>query len=173
MKRITLCGSTRFKREYEALNKQLTLEGYIVYSVAIFEHADNQQLTDEQKKLLDKVHRAKIDNSDAILVIDVDGYIGESTRNEIEYAEKKGKTVKYLSRFPDLITLCDSVTMSNISENEQRYFRALKCIVEPVKYLRANASIEGASLNGYMTFSLLADPNFYRDIARKALNMEQ
>lgn len=112
MKRITLCGSTKFKREFEAINKQLSLEGNVVYSVAFFGHADNIPLTDEQKRKLDEVHFAKIDNSDGIFVIDVDGYIGESTSNEIGYAKLQGKFVKYLSSFPDLKTICDYATIS-------------------------------------------------------------
>lgn len=110
--RITLCGSTKFKKEFEAINRQLTLEGNVVYTVAFFGHADSVPLTNEQKETLDAVHLKKIDNSDAVFVVDVDGYIGESTRNEINYAELQGKTVKYLSRFPDLKMLCDSVTLS-------------------------------------------------------------
>lgn len=110
--RITLCGSTKFKREFEAINKQLTLEGNAVYSVAFFGHADNIPLTAEQKKTCDEVHKKKIDNSDGIFVIDVDGYIGDSTRSEISHAEATGKFIKYLSDFPDLVMLCDSVTMS-------------------------------------------------------------
>lgn len=112
MKRITLCGSTKFKKEFEVLNKQLTLEGDVVHTVAIFGHSDDIDLTHEQKEVLDGVHRAKIDNSDAILVINVDGYIGESTRKEIVYAQNTGKIVKYLSDFPDLTCLCDSATMN-------------------------------------------------------------
>jgi hypothetical protein len=107
MNKITLCGSTKFKREFEAINKQLSLEGHVVYSVAFFAHADNEILNDQQKLTLDEVHKRKIDNSEAILVIDVDGYIGDSTRSEIEYAERTGKIVKYLSSFPDLKTICD------------------------------------------------------------------
>lgn len=110
-KRITLCGSTRFKKEFEALNRQLTLEGHVVYSVAFFGHADSIPLTVPQKDLLDKVHKQKIDNSDGIFVIDVDGYIGESTKSEISHAETTGKFVKYLSSFPDLVYLCDSLTI--------------------------------------------------------------
>lgn len=110
-KRITLCGSTKFKKEFEAINKQLSLEGNVVYSVAFFGHADNAPLTDEQKTVLDVVHYKKIDNSDGIFVIDVDGYIGESTRNEIEYATSTGKFVKYLSQFPDLKFIADSAAI--------------------------------------------------------------
>lgn len=119
MKRITLCGSTKFKREFEVINKQLTLEGNVVYSVAFFGHADNIPLTDEQKNKLDEIHFAKIDNSDGIFVIDVDGYIGESTRREIGYAELQGKFVKYLSSFPDLMTICDYATMGASAEKNK------------------------------------------------------
>lgn len=111
MKRITLCGSTKFKREFEAINKQLSLEGNIVYSVAFFGHADNIPLSIEQKTTLDKVHKSKIDNSDGIFVIDVDDYIGESTRSEIEYAESTGKFIKYLSQFPDLKHISDAAAI--------------------------------------------------------------
>jgi hypothetical protein len=111
MKRITLCGSTKFKREFDALNRKLTLEGNVVYSVAFFGGSDQTELSPEQKKNLDAVHLKKIDNSDGIFVINVDGYIGESTAREISYAESTGKFVKYLSDFPDLVFMCDSMTM--------------------------------------------------------------
>lgn len=111
-KKITLCGSTKFKQAFEIINKQLSLEGYVVYSVAFFAHADDVELTSDQKEMLDNVHKQKIENSDAILVINIDGYIGDSTRNEIEYAQSLNKTVKYLSDFPDLQTIVDNETMS-------------------------------------------------------------
>jgi hypothetical protein len=107
MKKITLCGSTKFKPEFEAINKQLTLEGNIVYSVAFFGHADKIPLTEAQKEMLDTVHKKKIDNSDGIFVLDVDGYIGKSTQSEIEHAAKTGKFIKYLSQFPDLKYIAD------------------------------------------------------------------
>jgi len=110
--KLTLCGSTKFKKAFEILNKQLSLEGNVVYSVAFFAHADNEQITPDQKAILDEVHKRKIDNSDGVFVIDLDGYIGESTRNEIEYAESTGKFVAYLSRYPDLQMLVDCATMS-------------------------------------------------------------
>jgi len=109
MTKITLCGSTKFKQEFDALNKQLSLEGHVVYSVAFFAHADNITLTKEQKEKLDEVHKAKISNSDAILVINVNGYIGESTKSEIDYAKENGKAIKYLSDFPDLVYMCDGL----------------------------------------------------------------
>ncbi|KKL39758.1 hypothetical protein LCGC14_2368010 [marine sediment metagenome] len=97
-KRIVLCGSTKFKQAFEEWNARLTLEGHIVYSVGLFAHADNLPITDEQKSILDHIHRVKISASGEIFVLDVGGYIGESTAAEIEFAEKQGKMVRYLSK---------------------------------------------------------------------------
>ena len=97
MRKITLCGSTRFKKAFVEWNARLTLEGNLIYSVAMWSHSDKLKPNEDQKILLDKVHFAKIDNSDEIFVLDVNGYIGESTRNEINYALKIGKVIKYLS----------------------------------------------------------------------------
>lgn len=99
---ITLCGSTKFKDEFLAQQKRLTLEGNIVISVGLFGHADGDYktvITDEIKEMLDDIHKRKIDMSDAIFVIDVDGYIGSSTCSEIEYAKSTGKEVMYLSEY--------------------------------------------------------------------------
>ena len=95
---VTLCGSTRFKEEYALVQKRLTLEGKIVISCGSFNHADNEPITEEQKRMLDELHLRKIDLSDSIYVVDVGGYIGESTGNEIEYAKANGKEVKFYSR---------------------------------------------------------------------------
>lgn len=100
---ITLCGSTKFKKEFQAINRILTARGNIVYSVAFFGHADSHDLSDIDKHLLDNVHMHKIENSHNIFVINVDGYIGESTSNEIFHAQKLKKYVYYLSEYPDLI----------------------------------------------------------------------
>ena len=94
---ITLCGSTRFKDEFMKAQKRLTLEGNIVISVGLFGHSgDDEVWTDGTKEMLDDMHKRKIDMSDEIYVINVGGYIGSSTRSEIEYAEATGKTVRYL-----------------------------------------------------------------------------
>lgn len=93
--RITICGSTRFKKEYELWNRRLTLAGFIVYSVSGFGHSGDS-FTTEEKERLDQVHLAKIDNSHAIVVLNVGGYIGDSTRREIEHATATGKDVYYL-----------------------------------------------------------------------------
>jgi len=92
---ITLCGSTRFKEDFERVNRELTLMGNIVISVGCFGHVDCP-LTSEQKVMLDDIHKRKIDMADAIYVINKDGYIGSSTRSEIEYARKHGKQIIYM-----------------------------------------------------------------------------
>ena len=94
---ITLCGSTRFKDEFIKAQKRLTLEGNIVISVGVFGHSgDEEGWKEGTKQMLDNMHKRKIDMADAIYVINVGGYIGESTRSEIEYAKKHGKNVMYL-----------------------------------------------------------------------------
>ena len=94
---ITLCGSTKFKDEYMKAQKDLTLQGNIVISVGLFGHSgDDEVWTEGTKEMLDNMHKRKIDMADEIFVINVGGYIGESTRSEIEYAIRNGKKVNYL-----------------------------------------------------------------------------
>lgn len=100
---VCLCGSTRFSEAYQQANLRETLEGCIVLTIgcdmksdhALFDGKTQAEL-DEIKTLLDKLHLAKIDMADEIFVLNVGGYIGESTRREIEYAEKNDKYVRYL-----------------------------------------------------------------------------
>jgi len=93
---ITLCGSTKFQKEFEEANERLTMEGNVVISVGVFGHSKGIMLSDIQKQELDLIHLKKIDMADEIFVINVGGYIGSSTSKEIEYAKLNGKTVKYL-----------------------------------------------------------------------------
>ena len=94
---ITLCGSTKFKDAFVEAQKRLTLAGNIVVSVGCFGHSGDAEVwTDGVKEMLDDIHKQKIDMADEIFVINVGGYIGESTRSEIEYAKAKGKNIKYL-----------------------------------------------------------------------------
>lgn len=100
---VTLCGSTRFKEQFMDVQKRLTLAGYIVISVGLFGHAGDQEVWDgmdegtlsKTKEMLDDMHKRKIDMADEIYVINVGGYIGDSTRSEIQYAEEHGKPVRY------------------------------------------------------------------------------
>ena len=94
---ITLCGSTKFKDEFLATQKRLTLEGNIVISVGLFGHSgDDEVWAEGTKVMLDDMHKRKIDMADEIFVINVGGYIGESTKSEIEYAKEHEKIVRFL-----------------------------------------------------------------------------
>lgn len=101
---ITLCGSTRFKDEFMEAQKRLTLEGNIVISVGLFGHSGDNEVWENMdkgtltktKEMLDDMHKRKIDMADEIFVINVGGYIGSSTRSEIDYAVAAGKPVHYL-----------------------------------------------------------------------------
>lgn len=103
---VTLCGSTRFKDEFMEAQKRLTLEGNIVISVGLFGHSGDQQVWENMdegtltktKEMLDDMHKRNIDMADSIYVINVGGYIGESTRSEIEYAQNHGKKISYLEK---------------------------------------------------------------------------
>ena len=99
---ITLCGSTRFKEQFIREQKRLTLEGNIVISVGLFGHSgDSEVFTEGVKTMLDDMHKRKIDMADEIFIINVGGYIGSSTRSEIEYAKENGKPINYLEPDPD------------------------------------------------------------------------
>lgn len=99
---VTLCGSTRFPDEFKLHTRRLTLEGYIVISVGLFGHselpAEQVVIGHPVKDMLDDLHKRKIDLADMVYVIDVDGYVGDSTRSEIEYAQSRGKAVHYMSK---------------------------------------------------------------------------
>lgn len=98
---VVLCGSTKFKDEFEKAEKSFGLRGFIVLTVALFGHMGD--LLPEQvekghpiKDALDELHKRKIDLADYVFVLNVGGYIGDSTRSEIEYAHKIGRPVDYL-----------------------------------------------------------------------------
>jgi hypothetical protein len=110
---ITLCGSTKFKEEFLIMQKELTLLGNIVISVGLFGHSGDSEAIDENtKEMLDDIHKRKIDMADGIFVINVGGYIGESTWNEIKYALALNKKVNFLE---DVIRFGDSVKEKLIS----------------------------------------------------------
>ena len=101
---ITLCGSTRFKDAFLEAQKRLTLEGNIVIGLSVYGHSGDSEVWENMdegtvtrtKEMLDDMHKRKIDMADEIYVINVGGYIGTSTRSEIEYAKAAGKAVRYL-----------------------------------------------------------------------------
>ena len=101
---VTLCGSTRFKDEFMETQKRLTLEGNIVISVGLFGHSGDNEVWEKMdegtltktKEMLEDMHKRKIDMADEIFVINVGGYIGSSTKSEIDYAHVTGKKIRYL-----------------------------------------------------------------------------
>ena len=98
---ITLCGSTRFKDEWAKWNHKITVETpALVFSVCRSSHDDMAPISNDEKRLLDLIHKAKIAKSDEIFVLDVGGYIGDSTRSEIAFAKSIGVPVRYLSKEP-------------------------------------------------------------------------
>lgn len=97
---VCLCGSTKFKDEFVKQNARLTMAGKIVLSVGFFHHAEWREISDAEKVALDELHKHKIDLADEVFVINVGGYIGDSTRSEIDYAVAAGKPVEFLECGP-------------------------------------------------------------------------
>ena len=95
MKIITICGSLKFENEMKNVSEKLALEGNCVLSV-IYPTKEKEKYTKEEIEILGKEHLKKIDISNAIFVINKNGYIGESVRNEIEYAKNQNKEIIYL-----------------------------------------------------------------------------
>lgn len=99
---VCLCGSTRFYQKFMEANYEETMRGRIVLSVGFYPHAVNEVhgegvgITPDQKETLDELHKRKIDLADEVYVLNVGGYIGASTRGEIEYAKKLGKPLRWL-----------------------------------------------------------------------------
>lgn len=97
MKIITICGSFKYKNEMSIAAEQLTLSGNCVLTPNELTRPNKESYTEDEAKMIDKMHKEKIKISDAILVIDVNGYIGSSTKSEIEYAKSLNKEIIYYS----------------------------------------------------------------------------
>jgi hypothetical protein len=100
---ITLCGSIKFEAEFAEVNRRLTMEGCVVISLGMFSLPDQPgydwtAASSDLKGRLAGVHFRKIRMADEVYIVDPGGYVGESTRREIAYAESLGKPVRYLSR---------------------------------------------------------------------------
>ncbi len=93
---VTVSGSTRFAEETREVIAHLEMLGVAVFSVGSFMHAEGLKFSESTKRRLDELHLAKISMSDAVFVVNVGGYIGESTRREIAFAESLGIPVEYL-----------------------------------------------------------------------------
>lgn len=100
---VTLCGSLRFEKAFKEWNERLSLAGHVVFTVTVYpsDKTDGKDwYTDEQKANLDHIHKRKIDHSDAILVLNEGGYVGDSTRSEIDHARSIGRRVYALELVP-------------------------------------------------------------------------
>lgn len=100
---VVLCGSTRFYEAFQQANFDLTMSGKIVLSVGFYPHSKAEDGHGEgvghdsaEKVALDELHKRKIDVADRVFVLNVDEYIGESTRSEIDYAVEHDKPIDYL-----------------------------------------------------------------------------
>lgn len=94
MKIITVCGSLRFQKEIMEITEQMDLQGNCMLSV-VYPTKDKEDYSEEEIAMLNKMHKERIRISDAILVVDVNHYIGESTRSEIEFAKSLNKEILY------------------------------------------------------------------------------
>ena len=93
---ITVCGSSRFKKEILQVSRDLALQGNTVLAPTVFHHMEEDELPQEVLIQLDNSHKEKIELSDAIFVVNVNKYIGESTFGEIDWAQRKKKQVYFL-----------------------------------------------------------------------------
>lgn len=92
---VCLCGSTRFKQVFDAVAERETLNGKIVLSVNVWGHL-NSHVTSADKLKLDELHLRKIDLADEVMVLNLTGYVGLSTRREAWYAQRQGKKLRFL-----------------------------------------------------------------------------
>ena len=92
---VCLCGSSKFKDQILGVQQRETLKGKIVLQHGFFHHRDMVPINDGEKAMLDELMLRKIDIADEIIVVNIHGYIGESTKEAIAYAEKYGKGIRY------------------------------------------------------------------------------
>ena len=95
MKVITICGSYKFKKEMINIAEKLTLEGNCVLMPNELLRNNKDDYSKEEVSMIDKMHKEKIKLSDAILVVNVNGYVGSSTKSEIEFAKNLNKEIMY------------------------------------------------------------------------------
>lgn len=100
MKIITVCGSYKFKKEMIEITEEMTLKGNCMLTPNELAKSNKEDYTIEEALMIDKMHKEKIRLSDAILVVNVNNYIGNSTKSEIEFAKSLNKEIMY---YTDLI----------------------------------------------------------------------
>lgn len=121
-KMITLCGSTRFKDTFMKAAQYLSLQGWIVLNLELFSKADHlPKLSDECMEMISDKHFEKILRSDAIFVINVEGYIGEDTKKEIAFAMKHRKEVMYWEPIDGRVRLAGNTILIEPVTEKGRY----------------------------------------------------
>ena len=102
MKIITVCGSLKFKNEIMQITEKMALQGNCMLSIVYPARTSIDDYTSEQIELLGKMHKERIRISDAILVVNIDNYIGTATKSEIEFAKFLNKEIIY---YTDIIEM--------------------------------------------------------------------
>lgn len=100
MKIVTLCGSLKFQKEMMEVAEKMARKGFCVLT-PVFPVLENDPITEEQLQKMKVAHFKRIELSDAILVVNINHYIGNSTNREIEYAQKLGKEIRYVFDLKD------------------------------------------------------------------------
>ena len=98
MKTVTICGSMRFKNEMMKTSFMLELDHHFNVLQCVY-NTENKSISESEQKILEEAHFKKIEISDAIYVLDINGSIGKQVTKEIEYAESLGKEIIYDSKF--------------------------------------------------------------------------
>ena len=99
---VCICGSSRFYQQYQEAEYRETMEGRIYLSIGFYPHATKEchgegvGATSDEKIALDELHKRKIDLADEVFVVNVGGYIGDSTKSEVTYARHHGKPIRWL-----------------------------------------------------------------------------
>ena len=94
-----LIGSTKFKKIFLDVEEKLALKGYLVFTPSVYNQSGEVPGCGvETKKILDTAVKMKVCRSDIVIVIDKDGYIGSSTKSQIEWAKLLNKPILYYSQ---------------------------------------------------------------------------
>jgi len=117
---VCLCGSTKFKEAYEKVTMEESLKDNIVLSVGCFTNNDKIDLNDTEKQRFDDLHKKKIDMADEIIILNVKGYIGESTKSDILYAKESGKLIRYLED-PDWYGFGDEPELGEVELKKEEW----------------------------------------------------
>lgn len=95
MKIIAVCGSYKFRKEMAEVAEIMTLAGNCVLTPNELTRNSKDDYTEEEARMIDLMHKEKIRLSDAIIVVNVGGYVGKSTQSEIIFAKKLNKEIMY------------------------------------------------------------------------------